>query len=61
MEKIFIGRQPILSKNKKIFGFELLFRDATKTGAHISDHTFHTPRAIHKGINFSSTTKGQML
>ncbi|MDI9561486.1 MAG: HDOD domain-containing protein [Pseudomonadota bacterium] len=51
MEKIFIGRQPILSKNKKIFGFELLFRDATKTGAHISDHVQATATVMANTLN----------
>lgn len=51
MEKIFIGRQPILFKNKKIFGFELLFRDATKTGAHVTDHVKATATVMANTLN----------
>ncbi|NMC73598.1 MAG: EAL domain-containing protein [Geobacteraceae bacterium] len=38
--KIFLGRQPILDRQKKIFGYELLFRAADTLHAHITDLAF---------------------
>ncbi len=38
--KIFLGRQPILDRQKKIFGYELLFRAADTQHADITDITF---------------------
>jgi len=46
MEDIFIGRQPILDKQQKIFGYELLFRDTSKNYAQIKDHDQATATVI---------------
>jgi len=46
MEEIFIGRQPILDKQQRIFGYELLFRDASKNYAQIKDHDQATATVI---------------
>jgi len=51
MEQIFVGRQPILSRNKKLFGFELLFRDASLAGAHVTDHARATANVMANALN----------
>jgi c-di-GMP-related signal transduction protein len=38
-EKFFLGRQPILDRNQKIIGYELLFRTADTLSANITDHS----------------------
>lgn len=37
MEKIFVGRQPILTRDQKLYGYELLFRDGMDNAAHFID------------------------
>lgn len=36
MEKVYIGRQPIINKNETIYGFELLFRSGATKSANIN-------------------------
>lgn len=51
MEQVFVGRQPILSKNEKIYGFELLFRDPSTTGAKITNHIRATATVMTNALN----------
>jgi len=51
MEEIFIGRQPILNREQKIFGYELLFRDASKNFASIKKHDQATATVIVNALN----------
>lgn len=37
-EKFFLGRQPILDRTQKLFGFELLFRSADTPHANVTDY-----------------------
>ncbi|AJE02944.1 EAL and HDOD domain-containing protein [Geobacter pickeringii] len=37
-EKFFLGRQPILDRSQKLFGFELLFRSADTPHANVTDY-----------------------
>ncbi|WP_298432704.1 EAL domain-containing protein [Geobacter sp.] len=37
-EKFFLGRQPILDRNQRLFGFELLFRSADTLHANVTDY-----------------------
>lgn len=52
MEKVFVGRQPILNKNESIFGFELLFRRGSTSGqAGVTDGTAATASVIVHSLN----------
>jgi len=51
MEQFFIGRQPILNKHEKLFGYELLFRDASKGAANITDHQQATATVMANALN----------
>ena len=37
LNDVFIGRQPILDRNQRIFGYELLFRNGQVPSADVSD------------------------
>jgi EAL and modified HD-GYP domain-containing signal transduction protein len=39
MEKFFLGRQPILNREQKTYGFELLFRAANSLFANVTDYS----------------------
>ncbi len=45
-EKFFLGRQPILDRNRRIVGFELLFRSADVSYAAIDDHSLASASVI---------------
>ncbi|MCX8109725.1 MAG: EAL domain-containing protein [Syntrophorhabdaceae bacterium] len=51
MEKIFVGRQPILNRNEIIFGFELLFRKGTTSQAGVTDGTAASASVIVHSLN----------
>ncbi|WP_456392357.1 EAL and HDOD domain-containing protein [Persephonella sp.] len=46
MREVFIGRQPILDRDVKIFGYELLFRDREENFAIIRDSIEATARVV---------------
>jgi len=39
MKQFFLGRQPILDRNQKIYGFELLFRSANTLSANVTNYS----------------------
>ncbi len=45
-EKYFLGRQPILDRNQRIAGFELLFRASDVSYADIDDHSMASATVI---------------
>ncbi|HON84550.1 MAG TPA: EAL domain-containing protein [Syntrophorhabdaceae bacterium] len=51
MEKIFVGRQPILNRNEIIFGFELLFRRGHTSQAGITNGSTATASVIVHSLN----------
>jgi EAL and modified HD-GYP domain-containing signal transduction protein len=51
MEQVFIGRQPILNKNDKIFAYELLFRNASSLAANVTDHSMATASVMVNALN----------
>jgi len=51
MEKIFIGRQPILNKKEEIFGYELLFRRSETLSADVTDNTLATATIMINALN----------
>lgn len=51
MEKVYIGRQPIINKNEIIYGFELLFRSTATRSAHITDATEATVTVLIHSLN----------
>jgi len=51
-ETLFIGRQPILDREEKLFGYELLFRSADTLSANVTDY-FHA--AVTVVLNTLST------
>jgi len=51
MEKIFVGRQPILNRNEIIYGFELLFRRGHTSQAGVIDGTAATASVIVHSLN----------
>jgi EAL and modified HD-GYP domain-containing signal transduction protein len=49
---VFIGRQPILGEDQKIYAYELLFRDSKKaTGAQVLDNTHATSQVVINTFN----------
>lgn len=46
MEKFFLGRQPILNRDQKTYGFELLFRSANKLFANVTDYSHASASVI---------------
>jgi c-di-GMP phosphodiesterase len=62
MEEVFIARQPILTAKEKIFGYELLFRNANRSGAVINDDHQATATVMMNALNnfgFSSLVGGR--
>jgi len=51
LNKVFIGRQPIINRNKKIFGYELLFRNNTAPGANVTNNIRATASVIVNALN----------
>jgi c-di-GMP-related signal transduction protein len=51
MEQVFIGRQPILNKRETIFGFELLFRNASSLAANVTDNSMATASVMVNALN----------
>jgi c-di-GMP-related signal transduction protein len=51
MEEVFIARQPILTAKEKIFGYELLFRNANQTRAIINDDHQATATVMLNALN----------
>jgi EAL and modified HD-GYP domain-containing signal transduction protein len=51
LNKVFIGRQPIINKNKKIFGYELLFRNSMLSDADIMSNIKATANVIVNAFN----------
>ncbi len=48
---MFIGRQPIINRNKKIFGYELLFRNNTSPDADVTNNIKATANVIVNALN----------
>jgi len=46
MEKFFLGRQPILNREQKTYGFELLFRSANSLFANVTDYSHASASVI---------------
>jgi EAL and modified HD-GYP domain-containing signal transduction protein len=46
MNSIYIGRQPIYTRNQSVFAYELLFRDGKSNDAHIADPDRATSQLI---------------
>jgi EAL and modified HD-GYP domain-containing signal transduction protein len=51
LNKVFIGRQPIINRNKKIFGYELLFRNNTSPDADVTNNIKATANVIVNALN----------
>jgi len=51
MEQVFIGRQPILNKREAIFGYELLFRNASSLTANVIDNSMATASVMVNVLN----------
>jgi c-di-GMP-related signal transduction protein len=51
MEQVFIGRQPILNKRESIFGYELLFRNASSLTANVTDNSMATASVMVNALN----------
>jgi len=51
LNKVFIGRQPIINRNKKIFGYELLFRSSMVSDAKVSNNIKATASVIVNALN----------
>jgi EAL and modified HD-GYP domain-containing signal transduction protein len=51
LNKVFIGRQPIISRNKKIFGYELLFRNSMISDADVMNNIKATASVIVNALN----------
>ena len=50
--EVFVGRQPILTSDQKLFSYELLFRhNATATGAQVVDEVAATSRLLVNTFN----------
>jgi EAL and modified HD-GYP domain-containing signal transduction protein len=62
MEEVFIARQPILTAKEKIFGYELLFRNANQARAVINDDHQATATVMLNALNsfgFNSLVGGR--
>ena len=55
--KIFIGRQPILDRQKKTFGYELLFRSSNIQSANVEDNMKATASVMVNALNNIGITK----
>ncbi len=51
LNKVFIGRQPIINRNKKIFGYELLFRNSMISSADVLNNIKATASVIINALN----------
>jgi len=51
LNKVFIGRQPIINRNKKIFGYELLFRNNAAPDADVMNNLKATASVIVNALN----------
>jgi EAL and modified HD-GYP domain-containing signal transduction protein len=51
MEQVYIGRQSILNKRETIFGYELLFRNASSLAANVTDHSMATASVMVNALN----------
>lgn len=51
LHKVFIGRQPIIGRNKKIFGYELLFRNSMVCDADVMNNIKATASVIVNVLN----------
>lgn len=51
LNKVFIGRQPIINRNKKIFGYELLFRSSIVSNAKVLNNIKATASVIVNALN----------
>jgi len=49
--QVHIGRQPILNRLKKIFGYELLFRKGDTNGANVTDNVQATASVMVNALN----------
>jgi EAL and modified HD-GYP domain-containing signal transduction protein len=49
--KVFIGRQPILNRQKKTFGYELLFRKSAVQSANVTDNMKATANVMVNALN----------
>ena len=62
MEEVYLARQPILTEKEKIFGYELLFRNANTSGAVINDDYQATATVMMNALNsfgFNSLVGGR--
>lgn len=62
MKEVFIARQPILNVKEKIFGYELLFRNAHQVGVTINDDHQATATVMMNALNnfgFNSLVGGK--
>jgi len=50
-EKFFLGRQPILDRDQKLYGFELLFRSADTLHADVTDYLHASASVIFDAIS----------
>ncbi len=56
--EVFVGRQPILTSDQKLFSYELLFRhNATTTSAQVDDETAATSRLLVNTFNHLGVEK----
>jgi c-di-GMP-related signal transduction protein len=51
LNEVFVGRQPILDRTNKIFGYELLFRSNTGPGANVTDNMTATASVMVNTLN----------
>lgn len=57
LREIFLGRQPILDRNQKLIGFELLFRGSNKNAARVSDDVAATVSVVVNAFSEFGTQK----
>lgn len=51
MEETFVGRQPILTRDKKIYGYELLFRSESSLHANVTNDDHATATVMVNALN----------
>jgi EAL and modified HD-GYP domain-containing signal transduction protein len=51
LNRVFIGRQPIINRNKRIFGYELLFRSSMVSDAKVLNNIKATASVIVNALN----------
>ena len=57
LNNVFVGRQPVIARNKKIFGYELLFRNNTAPAADVMSNIRATASVIVNALNNVGLTK----